>query len=192
MDARASMDLLWRGGALDRLVDQRHAALVEHVATVLIASGWQVRAEVSFAQFGEQGSLDLLAWHEATRTVLVLEVKTELTSVEETLRRFDVKVRVAAAVARDVLGWTPALIGSALVLPEASTTRRRVADHRATFETRFPDHGRQLRSWLSEPKRPFAAIWFLSPAPMVGDKKAGPPRYRVRRPKSPPSDAEGR
>lgn len=192
VNQRASLDLLWRGGALDRLIDQRHAELVEHVASVLSAAGWRVRPEVSFAESGDRGSLDLLAWHETTRVVLVVEVKTELTSVEETLRRFDVKMRVAAAVARALLGWSPDIVASALVLPETATARRRVADHATTFKARLPDHGRQVRAWLREPGRPFAAIWFLSPVPTVGGKRTGPPPYRVRRMKSPPPVAGGR
>ena len=66
LDAKASIDLGWRGGMLDRLIDERHAALVEAVSEVLLANGWQVRPEVSFALFGERGSIDILAWHPAT------------------------------------------------------------------------------------------------------------------------------
>jgi hypothetical protein len=55
--------------------------------------------------FGERGSIDLLAWHESSRTLLVIELKTELTSVEETLRRHDSKVRLAPGIARERFGW---------------------------------------------------------------------------------------
>jgi len=187
LDARTAMDFQWRGGTLDRLVDHGHAELVERAAAVLTACGWRVRPEVSFAIFGERGSIDLLAWHEATRTALIIEVKAELTSVEETLRRFDVKERVAATVVRQTLGWEPVLIGRLLVFPETSTARRRVAEHARTFASRFPNHGRELRGWLRAPAGEFAAVWFLSGVPTVGTKKSATPPHRVRLPKAPPS-----
>jgi hypothetical protein len=40
---------------------------------------------VTFSIYGERGSIDLLAWHSETRTLLVVELKSELTSIEETL-----------------------------------------------------------------------------------------------------------
>src|SRR5439155_17670850 len=115
--------------------------------------------------------IDLLAWHEATRSVLIIEVKTELTSVEETLRRLDVKRRLTPQIVREELGWAPTWVSCVLLLPEESTARRRVAEHAATFGTRFPDSARKLRSWLRAPLGAFAAVWFLSPTPTVGSKR---------------------
>ena len=74
--------------------------------------------------YGERGSIDLLAWHEASRTLLVIEFKTELTSIEETLRRHDSKVRLAPGIARERFGWDPAVDARLLVLPEDRTARR--------------------------------------------------------------------
>ena len=64
-------------------------------AALLEAEGWLTAAEVTYSGYGERGSIDLLAFHPATRTLLVVEVKTEIASVEETLRRHDAKVRLA-------------------------------------------------------------------------------------------------
>ena len=86
------LDLWFRGGELDRLLDEGHASLVGAIVARLEGLGWECRPEVSFAVFAERGSIDVVAWHPATRTLLVIEVKTELVSVEETLRRHDVKV----------------------------------------------------------------------------------------------------
>ena len=63
-------------------------------------------------------------------------VKTELTSIEETLRRHDAKVRLAPRIARERFGWDPAVIARLLVLPEDRTARRRIEEHRATFRRR--------------------------------------------------------
>ena len=97
----------WRGGDIDRVADEGHAALVGRVASMLEGLGWQVGPEVSFSVFGERGSIDLLAWHPTARILLVIEVKTSLNSVEEMLRRQDVKVRLAAGIANERFGWQP-------------------------------------------------------------------------------------
>jgi Holliday junction resolvase-like predicted endonuclease len=70
--------------------------------------------------YGERGSIDLLAWHEATRTLLVVEVKTEVASIEATLRKHDEKVRLARRVAADRFGWQATVTSRLLVLPRTS------------------------------------------------------------------------
>jgi transcriptional regulator with XRE-family HTH domain len=197
----------WRGGDLDRLADEDHAALVGRTAALLESLGWQVAPEVSFAVYGERGSIDLLAWHPATRTLLVVEVKTAITSVEETLRRHDVKVRLAPAIARERFGWEARSAARLLVLPEASTARRRVARHATVFGRAYPLRGRAARAWLRGPSgapgTPAPSptptptpgmLVFLSDMPGgTGSHRLGP-RRRVRRPVSQPStptDAPG-
>jgi hypothetical protein len=83
----------------DRLLDEARARLVEHIAHRLEELGWQVHVEVAFARYGERRSVYVLGWDPATRTVLIVEVKSEVTGVEETLRRHDVKVRLALHIA---------------------------------------------------------------------------------------------
>jgi transcriptional regulator with XRE-family HTH domain len=157
------LELWFRGAELDRLMDEGHAALVGAVAARLEQLGWQVRPEVSFAVFREHGSIDLVAWHPASRTLLVIEVKTELVSVEETLRRHDVKVRLAAAVVRDRFGWEPARVARLLVLPDASTPRRAVRRQEAVLRTAYPLRGAALRAWLASPAGSVAGLAFHSP-----------------------------
>src|SRR3954468_1766693 len=117
LDARIEIRLSWNGGELDRLVDAKHAAIVEAVVTLLKAEGWQVRTEVSFSHFGDRGSVDVLAWNAAAGAILLIEVKSQLYSVEETVRRIHVKERLASVIARDALGLVPRLVGTAIVLP---------------------------------------------------------------------------
>ena len=57
LGAELRLELRFRGGELDRLVDEGHAALVGAVAGRLEAFGWETRPEVSFAVFGERGSI---------------------------------------------------------------------------------------------------------------------------------------
>ena len=61
VDARLLADIVWRGGALDRLLDERHALLTGRVAELLCEWGWQVATEVTFSRYGERGPIDLLA-----------------------------------------------------------------------------------------------------------------------------------
>jgi transcriptional regulator with XRE-family HTH domain len=172
VDARIWIDLQWRGGLVDRLLDQKHAALVEKTVAILVTMGWQVLPEASFDTGRAAGSIDLLAWHAASRTVIVIEVKTELTSIEATLRRLDVKVRVAPGLAERILGWKPSSISVLLVVAESTTARRVVGMHTATFKSRFPDAGRTVRPWLRNPSRPVSAVWFL-PVDRGGPRRSG-------------------
>ena len=74
--ARVEVEVRWQGAGLDRLLDEGHARLSGQVASHLRNWGWDVEVEVSFAHFGERGSIDLLAWHAPTATLLVIEIKT--------------------------------------------------------------------------------------------------------------------
>ena len=40
---------MWRGGALDRLMDERHATLVGAAATTLRDAGWEVAIEITYS-----------------------------------------------------------------------------------------------------------------------------------------------
>lgn len=97
----------WRGGDLDRLLDEGHAILVGRVAKALEAAGWVVRSEVTFSVYGERGSIDIVGWYPSTATLLVVEIKTELVSVEATLRTQDVKARLASRVVDGRFRWKP-------------------------------------------------------------------------------------
>jgi hypothetical protein len=154
--------LWWRGGALDRLLDRRHAGIGEHVVRVLLDDLWLPSSEVTFAEYRENGSIDVLGVRPDLLAASVFEVKSDITSVEETFRRFDVKIRLAPTIVRKTFGFTPEGLGAVLVLPDVSTARRRVAEHDATFRTRYPARGWEIRRWLQQPSGPLRGLWFLS------------------------------
>lgn len=181
----------WRGGDVDRLADEDHARLVARVARLLVELGWVVEPEVSFSVFGERGSIDLLAWHPATRVLLVIEVKSSLNSVEETLRRHDVKVRLGSTIASERLGWTPVAVRRLLVLPETTTARRRVAAHDSVLSRAYPRRGREMLNWLRHPTGVGGGLMFLSlTLPGRGRRVAGM-RRRVRMRSRSATDASG-
>jgi len=150
-DAEVVVYIRWRGGDVDRLLDRGHAALAERFLQELQGLGWTASPEVSYSDFGERGSIDLLGWHGPTRSLLVVEIKTELTSIEETIRRHDGKARLAIKVARDRLDWRATSVARLLVLPDERTPRRHVERHEGLFRQAYPLRGRAMRGWLASP-----------------------------------------
>lgn len=166
LGARAQFIVWWNGAALDRLVDRAHAQVVEGAATVLTRNGFRVRPEHTFNDYGERGSIDLFAGREEERAIFVGEAKSEWGSLEETLRRQDVKVRLSGKLAEEAFGWRPRLVASVLILPDDSTSRRVVNRHTATLQ-QYSLRARAIRAWLHHPDRSIAGIWFLSNAALV-------------------------
>jgi transcriptional regulator with XRE-family HTH domain len=140
----------WRGGELDRLLDAAHAALQAQFTRLLDAAGWLIRIEVTFSRYGERGSIDVLAFHPAAETLLVVEIKTVIADVQGLLRPLDAKVRLARDIAAD-LDWNARRVVACLVVAEESTARRRVADHEPLFQ-RFAVRGWAARGWLRQPE----------------------------------------
>src|SRR5918998_1134234 len=97
LEVRVDIVARWRGGELERLLNAGHAALHEALARHLAdLPGWIHAPEVSFSIFGERGVIDVLAFHRPTGSLLVIELKTEIVSVEELLATMDVRMRHAA------------------------------------------------------------------------------------------------
>lgn len=181
LDATLVIDLRWRGADLDRLVDRVHASLQEAAARRLGATGWMTRAEVSFNNFGDRGSCDLVAFHATTRAFLIVEVKSRLGNIQETLHRLDVKVRVGRDIAAQ-LGWpAPLSVVGALVLPNDRTARRQVGAHAALF-SRFGLRGRRAFGWLRAPTSTASGVlWFEKSADSSGRRTMSAQRVRPTR-----------
>jgi hypothetical protein len=163
VDARVIVDVSWRGGELDRLLDERHAALVGLVAARLRRLGWSVAGEVTYSEFGERGSIDVLAIHPPTRAALVVEGKTELISLEATARRLDEKVRLARrTLVRERFGTAPRFLGRLLVMPDVSLTRRHISRLDSAVAVHYPWRGVAVGRWLRAPRGEMAGILFLS------------------------------
>ena len=174
-------EVLWRGPGLDRLVDARHAALVDASAVRLQRLGWGVSPEVSYSEFGERGSIDLLGARAEQRAVVVEEVKSDLTRTEETLRKLDEKVRlVASKLGYARLGWRPRVVGRILVLPDSDRARRQVRTHAAVFDAALPARGTEVRAWLRDPVGAMAGILFVADITPDGTNAARPGTQRVR------------
>jgi transcriptional regulator with XRE-family HTH domain len=185
LDAEIVISVRWRGAEVDRLRDEDHARVVAAVVRLLEANGWLTATEITFSHFGERGSIDVLAFHAATGTLLVIEVKTEIASVEETLRRLDVKARLGGRIAAERLGWRSTRTARLLAVLDTRTSRRRVERHDEVLGRSFPLRGWAARSWLSSPALAPGLLLFLTPTTRGGAKRGPATTKRVRR--RPPS-----
>jgi len=172
LSARLELLVTWQGEGLDRLLDADHAALVEATAIELRSLGWEVAVEVSFNIRGERGSIDLLAYHQPSQTVLVIEVKSVVPDLQATLVVLDRKSRLAAEIALQ-RGWVARGVSRILVLADGRTSRRRVAEHEAIFAAALPNRTVATRRWLRDPApgKAFAGIWFLANARQVSARQ---------------------
>jgi transcriptional regulator with XRE-family HTH domain len=173
LGARISVRLLSQGEDLDRLLDAGHAEIVERITKYLQARGWEVAPEATFSIYGERGSIDILAFHPATGTLLVIEVKSVVPDVQATLAGIDRKARLAERIARE-RGWRVTSVSRWLVLPGDKTSRRRIASHEATFRAALPGRTLAMQRWSAAPSGPVAGIVFVSPS----TQKTG--RHRIR------------
>ena len=174
LGARASVSLYWQGEGIDRLLDAAHAGLVNQVVSMLVATGWQIIPEATFNNYGERGSIDVLAWHPEHRALLIIEVKSVMPDLQALLSGVDRKQRIARSIAAEH-GWRPRSISRVIVFPEDRTVRRRVDDHASTFDVAYPARTRAVRRWMREPQGPIAGLLFL-PA-----SRSTTARHRVRR-----------
>jgi len=180
----ADLDLRvrWHGEALDRLLDQTHAGLVERFVDLVRVTGWEVAVEVTFNVYGERGSVDVLGWHAATRSLLVGEIKSVVADAQGTLAPLDRKVRHGARIGQS-RGWEPVTVSKVLVVGEGATNRRRIRDLAGTFEAALPARGTEFRRWLRAPTGSVAALMFLPDAPQKGTRRRGSGWQRVIRPR---------
>jgi transcriptional regulator with XRE-family HTH domain len=173
LDARIDVRLLWQGEGLDRLLDARHARLVDLALEILASNAWEVATEVSFNIYGERGSIDILAFHPATGCLLVIEIKSVMPDMQSMLASLDRKGRLASEVASK-RGWRVASVSRLLVLPDDRTARRRVDEHAATFRTALPARTIEVRRWLARPSGTIHGVMFMS------DLRQAVTRQRIR------------
>lgn len=185
LEIRVDLVPRWRGGDLDRMLSSRHALLAESVVRALRndSPDWQVIPEVSFSIWGERGVIDLLAWHPGRRALLVIELKTELVDVGETLGTMDRKQRLASKVAAE-RGWDAATVSGWIILAAGRTNERRLAAFGSTLRAAYPADARRMKAWLKDPIGSVAAlsIWHdPSPASSRASSTRLATTQRVRR-----------
>jgi transcriptional regulator with XRE-family HTH domain len=200
LDARWEPIVTWRGGTLDRLLDEAHAALVGEIVRRLQTARWDVAVETTYSEFGERGSIDVFAARRDRRALIVVEVKSDLTVIEATIRKVDEKERIVRrSLGRERFGFSPGIVGRILVLPATDTARRRVRRASAVLDVAFPARGSEIRRWLADPRGDLSGILFVADTNRGSDTRGsgGSQRVRTAGPRSPSagssrSDAVGR
>jgi len=116
---------------------------------------------VSFSIWGERGSIDVLAQHPATGSLLVVEVKSVVPDSQELLHRLDQKARLAPKIAGEH-GWQVRMVSRVLVIGATAISRRRIARLATTDDAALPDRGRAVRQWLGQPAAPLRGLLFVA------------------------------
>ena len=185
LDIRISIDAWWRAGEVDRLLDRGHAALVEYTLGLLRDHDWTTRVEVSFNDFGDRGSADVVGWHAAAAELLIGEIKTQIGDVQALHGTFGKKVRVLPGILERTEGWRARSVSRVLVVADSHANRAAVAAHRTTFDATWPGRTVAARRAIADPaSHPGAAgILFVPPQRLPGPARARLVA-RVRRPVS--------
>jgi len=181
LELRLGWDAGYRGAELARLRDADHARLAEWLTRRLETFGWTVVPEASFNHYGDRGRIDLLAFHPATETLVVVEIKTVIAEIQDLLGALDTKARIAPAVARS-LGWRAARVVPFLVVAETTTNRRRLTTHTRLF-ARLTVRGKSAGAWIRRPQEAPSGLLLLLKLPdhnQVGVRRAGRQRVRLR------------
>ena len=181
IEADLSVSVRWRGPKLARLLDRRHARLQDQVARILSDGGWEVSVEETFNRYGERGSVDLLGWRADCRALLIVEIKSELVDLQDTVRTLGVKARVVPEVVRLSRGWSAAVVAAVLVLPDAHVHRSAVARYPALLNVALPARTRTVRDWLAAPADSLRGIWFVPNTPPGSAKPRADCTRRVSR-----------
>lgn len=182
LDARWEPTVSWRGGQLDRLLDEDHAQLVGQTVRLLAARGWRAAVEVTYSEYGERGSVDVLGADRDAHAIVVVEVKSELTAVDATIRKLDEKERIVRrTLCRERFGFSPRHVARLLILPSTETSRRRVRSSAAILDVAFPARGPDVRRWLRQPSSDLSGIVLVSLTNRSGGTRVGGGANRVRR-----------
>ncbi|HEV2005921.1 MAG TPA: helix-turn-helix transcriptional regulator [Candidatus Limnocylindrales bacterium] len=172
----------WQGANTDRILNAGHARLHEDIARLLDSiAGWEHAPEVSFSIYGERGVIDILAFHAVSGCLLVIELKTELASLEDLLTVMSRRRRLAAQIAAE-RGWQARTVSTWVVIRESEANERRIRRFAATLRAAFPANGHAIRSWLRHPVGAIDALSLWANAPDLSVNERAATRKRVRRP----------
>jgi hypothetical protein len=123
-----------------RQVDAGHAACGGHVHRRLHSDGWEDRREVEIVFGRSHGWIDVLAYNPADRTLLIVEIKTEIHDLGRIERTLTWYAREAPAVARG-LGWQPLRTKAWLLVLATSANDDRIRDNQAAIDQTFRGRG---------------------------------------------------
>jgi len=124
--------------------DAGHARCLAAVDTRLRRAGWLTDLEASIGDDQVRGWIDVLAYHETSGLVLVVEVKTELHDLGDIQRTLGWYEREAWAAARQ-RGWRPRAIRSVLVVLHTAAVDDRIGDNPELIRRAFPARASEVQ-----------------------------------------------
>ncbi len=146
------LDLVATGPVLigGRQHDAAHALCSAYVYRRLEAAGWELAREVRIESGRYIGWIDLLAFHEPTGALLVIEIKTRLDDVGAIERSMDWHVREAARAARR-LGWRPRNSAGWLLALASHEVEDPLRSRRPIWDRAFPKRATELAIAIADP-----------------------------------------
>ena len=165
MGVRASLTLdhpLVAGS--DRQRDPAHARCLAYAAGRIARMGWEVRREVEVHHGRSHGWIDVFAFHPATRSAVVAEIKTEILDIGAVQRTLSWYTRMAWDAGRS-FGWPIRRVGAALLVLATKANEARLAENAQLTIQAFPVRAARLSNWLTAPVAdlPGAAVALIDP-----------------------------
>ncbi len=130
--------------------DAAHAICSGYVQRRLESAGWRVAREVRIDSGRYHGWIDLLAFHESSGTLLIIEIKTRIDDLGAIERSLDWYSREARGAARR-LGWRPKQVGAWLLALASEEVESQLRLMRPAIDRAFPIRASGMSSLFEEP-----------------------------------------
>jgi transcriptional regulator with XRE-family HTH domain len=144
--------------------DSVHARCCGYIARQLEQRGWAVRTEGEVGEGRTRGWIDVLAFRQSDRALLIIEVKTELNDVGRLLRSLGWYARSCRDAAHSI-GWRPRLVVPALIALATVETDARLIANAELVRNALPDDADRLAAWIDDPsaETPRPAVGLIDP-----------------------------
>lgn len=130
--------------------DAAHASCSAYLQRRFDAAGWVTAREVRIEDGRYLGWIDLLAFHEPSGTLVVIEVKTQIDDLGAIERSIDWYERAAVSAARR-LGWRPTRTASWLVALATDEVDDRIWANRTALSLSFPIRAASMMATMTDP-----------------------------------------
>lgn len=161
LEVRVALSPTWRGGDIDRVVNESHLGVVEAmVERIGRREDWQIVLEATFSLGTERGAIDLLGWNARSAALLIGEAKSELADPGRLAAQIDRYRRLAPAIAAE-RGWRPNVVGVWVAVADSTMNRSRAKRAGRYLRVSFPGDAFAVRLWLREPAGELRALSFL-------------------------------
>lgn len=143
-----------------RQADAVHSVMNGFIARRLERWRWLPVLEVQIGAIVPRGWIDLVAYRESDRSLLVEETKSDIPDMGRLQRSVSFYQSMAWEVARS-LGWNPARIAVLVVALDTEAVAGRLADNREVVTRVFPERIGDVAAWLADPGESAPKRWAL-------------------------------